>query len=183
MSADTQPAAPLQAHDPDRVRALKAKIRDRIGDVRRHLLALRTAMAQFGEDFDLEAFSTAYASDDPVLLNQVKAVERGVDQLYNYIAELASFGLELAELRGRRDQTNARTDLDALRKAGVLSGELTSRLQRLRELRRMLVHEYATASAEQIHESATIVAESFTQFYNAYRDWIKRGFPATRNSG
>ncbi len=106
----------------------------------------------------------AYASEDPVELNRVKAVERGVDQLYNYIAELAAFGLELAELRGRRDETNARRDLDALRDAGVISGELTRRLQRLRELRRMLVHEYATATAEQVHESALIVTGKFPGF-------------------
>ncbi len=118
------PAA-LEAHDPERARALKAKIRDRVSDVRRHLLALRTAMAEFGDDFELDAFRTAYASEDPVELNRVKAVERGVDQLYNYVAELAAFGLELAELRGRRDETNARRDLDALRDASVLSGELT----------------------------------------------------------
>jgi hypothetical protein len=98
-------------HDPQRARALKAKIRDRVGDVRRHLLALRTAMAAFGDDFELDAFRKAYASADPVELNRVKAVERGVDQLYNYVAELAAFGLELAELRGRRDETNARCDL------------------------------------------------------------------------
>lgn len=36
-------------------------------------------------------------ADEPARLNQVKAVERGVDQLYNYIAQLASFGLELAD--------------------------------------------------------------------------------------
>ncbi len=78
------PLAPLEAEDPDRARTLKAKIRDRIGDVRRHLLALRTAMAAFGEDFDLEPFRAAYASEDPHELNRVKAVERGVDQLYNY---------------------------------------------------------------------------------------------------
>lgn len=36
-------------------------------------------MAEFGEDFDLEAFRVAYASEDPIALNQVKAVERGVD--------------------------------------------------------------------------------------------------------
>jgi len=58
----------------------------------------------------------------------------------------------------------------------VISGELTRRLQRLRELRRMLVHEYATATAEQVHESALIVAGSFGAFYDAYRVWIKRGF-------
>jgi uncharacterized protein YutE (UPF0331/DUF86 family) len=170
--------APLEANDADRARTLKAKIRDRVGDVRRHLVALRTAMAEFGADFDLDVFRAAYVSDDPVELNRVKAVERGVDQLYNYIAELAAFGSELAELRRPRDETNARGDLDALRGAGVLSGALTRRLQRLRELRRLLVHEYATATAEQVHESALIVAANFTPFYDAYREWIARGFQA-----
>jgi uncharacterized protein YutE (UPF0331/DUF86 family) len=104
-------------------------------------------MAEFGDDFELDAFRVAYTSENPVELNRVKAVERGVDQLYNYIAKLTAFGLELAELRGRRDETNARRDLDALRGARVISAELTRRLQRLRELRRMLVHEYASATA------------------------------------
>lgn len=53
-------------------------------------------MAEFGEDFDLDVFEEAYREDDPVRLNQVKAVERGVDQLYNYIAELAAFLLKNA---------------------------------------------------------------------------------------
>jgi uncharacterized protein YutE (UPF0331/DUF86 family) len=166
----------LEVHNPQRAQALKAKIRDRVTDVRRHLLALRAAMSEFGEDFDLDAFRSAYSSDDPVELNRVKAVERGVDQLYNYIAELAAFGLELAELRGRRDETNARRDLDALHKAGVISGELARRLQRLRELRRMLVHEYTTATADEVHESTGLVAGNFATFYDAYREWIKRGF-------
>jgi len=170
------PPSPLEEHDPDRARALKAKIRDRIGDVRRHLLALRAAMAEFGEDFDLDAFRSAYASDDPALLNRVKAVERGVDQLYNYIAELAALGLELAEVRRRHEETNARRDLDALRSGRVLSTELVGRLQRLRELRRMLVHEYATATAEEVHESARIVSDAFPLFYNAYLQWIQHGF-------
>lgn len=172
--------APLDVTDPERARALKAKIRDRMSDVRRHLLALRAAMAEFGEGFQSDAFREAYSSEDPAELNRVKAVERGVDQLYNYIAELAAFGLELAELRGRRDELNARRDLDALRRAGVISGEMTRRLQRLRELRRMLVHEYATATADEVHESAMLVANNFASFYDAYREWIKRGFATGR---
>jgi uncharacterized protein YutE (UPF0331/DUF86 family) len=166
------PPVPLEASDPDRARALKAKIRDRVSDVRRHLIALRTAMAEFGEDFDLEQFQLAYDSDDPVLLNRVKAVERGVDQLYNYIAELAAFGLELAELRTRRQETSARADLDSLRRIGVIGPERARRLQRLRELRRLLVHEYATATAEQVHEAARIIASEFAPFYDSYRQWI-----------
>lgn len=170
--------APLEAHDPDRARVLKGRIRDRVSDVRRHLIALRTAMAEFGADFDLDAFQRAYDSDDPLELNRVKAVERGVDQLYNFIAELAAFGLELAEVRARRQETNARADIDALQRIGVIGRERARRLQRLRELRRLLVHEYATATAEQVHEAARIIANEFIPFYDAYRAWIAGGFIA-----
>jgi uncharacterized protein YutE (UPF0331/DUF86 family) len=173
------PTAPLEANDPDRARALNTKIRDRISDVRRHLLALRAAMAEFGDDFDLDAFTAAYDSEDPSELNRVKAVERGVDQLYNYIAELAAYGLEVAEVRTRGQETNARVDLDALARIGVIGPERRRRLQRLRELRRLLVHEYATATAEQVHEAAGIIANEFIPFYDSYRDWISRGFSPT----
>jgi len=133
-------------------------------------------MSEFGEDFELEVFRAAYKSQEPQELNRVKAVERGVDLLYNYIAELAAFGLQLAELRGRHDDTNAHRDLEAMRRAGVLSGELTKRLQRLRGLRRLLVHEYTTATAEQVHESAEILIANLPAFSEAYREWIKSGF-------
>ena len=176
MAATPAPKTPLEAHDPDRARALKAKIRDRVVDVRRHLIALRTAMAEFGQDFDLDNFQRAYQSEDPVELNRVKAVERGVDQLYNYIAELSAFGLELAEIRNRRDDTNARSDIAALVRIGVIGAERGRRLQRLRALRRQLVHEYAIATAEQVHEAARITASEFVPFYDAYRNWIARGF-------
>jgi hypothetical protein len=172
------PSAPLEEHDPGRARALKAKIRDRVADVRRHLVALRTAMAEFGEDFDLEAFRTAYASEDPVVLNRVKAVERGADQLYNYVVELTAFGLELAEVRARDADLNARRDLQSLRRIGVIGPKRAQRLEHLRELRRLLVHEYATAPADQVHEAARIIAAEFVPFYDAYRAWIARGFSA-----
>lgn len=165
VTSSLAPPAPLEAQDPERVRWLKLKIRDRVSDVRRHLVALRTAMAEFGEDFDLDAFQAGHASQDPIELNRVKAVERGVDQLYNYIAELSAFGLELAEVRRHHDETNARRDLAALSRIGVLGSERARRLERLHELRRMLVHEYATATAEQVHEAARILADEFLPYY------------------
>ena len=176
MSARPAPPPPLEEHNPERARTLKTKIRDRVSDVRRHLVALRTAMAEFGEDFDLDAFRVAYASDDPVALNRVKAVERGVDQLYNYVAELA-------EVRARDDPINARRDLQALDRIGVIGSQRAQRLERLRELRRLLVHEYATATADQVHEAARLVADEFVPFYDAYRTWIARGFAAGRATG
>ncbi|MBV8990757.1 MAG: hypothetical protein JO372_19575 [Solirubrobacterales bacterium] len=44
------PPAPLEASDPDCARALKAKIRDRVSDVRRHLIALRTSSPAARQD-------------------------------------------------------------------------------------------------------------------------------------
>ncbi len=61
----------------------------------------------------------------------------------------------------------------------MVGPERARRLERLRELRRLLVHEYATATAEQVHEAARIVADEFVPFYAAYRGWIARGFSAT----
>jgi uncharacterized protein YutE (UPF0331/DUF86 family) len=99
-------------------------------------------------------------------------------RMNHYVAELTALGLELAEVRRRGDELNARRDLAALRRLGVLGPERVRRLERLRELRRLLVHEYATASAEQIHQAAGIVADEFVPFYDAYRAWIARGFAA-----
>jgi hypothetical protein len=42
----------------------------------------------------------------------------------------------------------------------------------------MLVHEYAAATGEQVHESALLVAENPPAFYEAHRRWISRGFTA-----
>ena len=165
--------APLERSDARRARGLKLRIRDRVGDVRRHLLALRTAMSEFGADFDLDAFRVAFDSEDPVVLNRVKAVERGVEQLSGFIAELAALGLELAGVRGRHEEADARADLDALARAEVLPKELTQRLQRLRELRRMLLRD---ATAERVHEAALLVTGNLPAFHDRYRDWIQRGF-------
>jgi len=174
------PPAPLEATNPQRADALKRKVLDRIRDVRRHLVALESAMAGFGEDFDLDVFQAEFDSEEPDKLNRVKAVERGVDQLYNYMAELTAFGLELAGERRRFDDTNARLDLDTLARLRVISGERARRLQRLREYRRLLVHEYATATATQVHEAARIVSDELPAFYRAYGEWVRNGFQAPR---
>lgn len=170
------PPTPLDARDRERAQVLKLKIRDRMVDVQRHLDALRSAMAKFGDDFAEGAFLKAYVSHDPDELNTVKAVERGVDQLYNYIAELTAFGLELAELRDQHAELNARRDFEQLRRVKVLSAERTADLQQLREIRRLVVHDYTNATAAQVHEAARIVSRVFPIFFNAYRDWIKTGF-------
>lgn len=56
------------------------------------------------------------------------------------------------------------------------SRERARRLQRLREYRRLLVHEYASGTAAQVHEAARIVADELPPFCRAYLEWVRNGF-------
>ena len=91
--------APLDASDPERAGALKRKVLARLTDVTRHYRALEVATQEFGEGFDRTEFVQAAESEDPIALNRVKAVERGLDQLFYYVAELSVLGLQLAAIR------------------------------------------------------------------------------------
>lgn len=170
--------APLDERDPGLARSLKLKIRDRIDDSERHLSALRLAMTQFGPNFEQAQFESAFLSNNPALLNQVKAVERGSEQLFNYIAELASFGLELATLKDHSAALNSRRDFRQLKEIGVLSSTQESTLQVLRELRRNLVHEYPGVSAKDAHEAAILALREYRPFIQTYAAWMKRNFAA-----
>ena len=79
--------APLDASDPQRAVVVKRKVLERLTDVARHYRALEAAMAAFGEGFVRDQFARAAASDDPTELNRVKAIEGGLDQLFNYLAD------------------------------------------------------------------------------------------------
>lgn len=152
------------------------KALERLRDIGRHESALRVAMGEFGDSFDLGEFRSAFESTDPILLNRVNAVERGVDRLYNYMAELIAFGLELAGERVPTDDVNAARDLRELRRQKVFSRDRTESLQRLRELRRLMVHEYPQATADQIHEAAQLIVAILPAFTHAYVRWVKAGF-------
>lgn len=89
---------PLDASDPERASAVKRKVFDRLTDVTRHYRALEAAVEEFGEQFDQTQFVRAAESDEPAALNRVKAIERGLDQLFNYVAELSALG-SLAGIR------------------------------------------------------------------------------------
>lgn len=171
--------APLDEADPGRSRSLKLKIKERIDDSERHIAALQQAMSQFGQKFDLSRFVEAFSSSDPIELNKVKAVERGSEQLYNYMAEIGAFGLELATLRTTTEEANARRDFDTLARAGVLNKTQRVRLQRLRELRRNLVHEYPGVAAKDAHEAAILAVSEYRRFIRSFADWMRAGFPGS----
>jgi uncharacterized protein YutE (UPF0331/DUF86 family) len=172
--------APLDASDPQRAAVVKRKVLERLTDVARHYRALEAAMAAFGESFVRDPFARAAASDDPTELNRVKAIERGLDQLFNYLAELAALGLELAERRAPDDERNARRDLSGLREIGVIDEQIRDQLTRVARVRNRVVHDYVGVAALDVHEATRLIHAALPRFVTAYQQWLRAGFQATR---
>jgi uncharacterized protein YutE (UPF0331/DUF86 family) len=171
-------ATPLDATDPERAGALKHKVLARLTDLARHYRAFDAAIAEYGTGFPEQVFVDAAASEDPTVLNRVKAVERGLDQLFNYMAELAAQGLELAGVRAPGDEPNARADLRRLRDAGIIEPGLCERLVQVAAIRNRMVHDYVGLAARDTHEAARLLHAALPAFVTAYQGWLKSGFRA-----
>jgi uncharacterized protein YutE (UPF0331/DUF86 family) len=169
--------APLDASDPQRAAALKRKVLARVTDIARHYRALEAAIAAFGEGFPRECFARAAASEDPAELNRVKATERRLDQLFNYLAELAALGLKLARLRAPGAEPNARAEVRSLRDIGVLEPALCDQLVRVAGIRNRLVHDYVALSGVEVHEAVRLLHGALPRYIAAYQGWLRAGFP------
>ncbi len=168
--------APLDASDPERAGALKRKVLARLTDVTRHYRALQVATQEFGEGFDRTEFVQAAESEDPIALNRVKAVERGLDQLFNYVAELSVLGLQLAGIRLPGDDANARADLRQLRDLEVLGAQPCNQLVRVAGIRNRMVHDYVGVAAANVHEAVRLLRTALPGFVSGYQDWVRAGF-------
>lgn len=169
--------APLDSSDPERAVALKRKVLARLTDLARHYRALQAAMAEFGDGFPRERFADAARSEDPAELNRVKATERGLDQLFNYVAELGSLGLELAGLRAPDADPNARADLRRLDEIGVIDTALCEQLVRIAAIRNRMVHDYVVLSGVDMHEAVRLLDGALPRYIAAYQRWLGAGFP------
>jgi len=142
----------------------------------RQFAALESAMAAFGEDFDLQSFKAAFNTrEDMEAYNRVQALERAVGRVQNFVAELADAGVSLSEqarpaLEG--DGSRARQAFEALRAAEVIDGGLCRRLTRAQKARAIIEHSYLQTPAGDVHRAAELVHEVALDFIGAYRPWI-----------
>lgn len=170
----------MTGHQPrkaDRKRWRRDVVRH-LDDFPRQYAALETAMAAFGEDFDVQEFKEAFnTTDDMEAYNRVQAVERAFGRVQNYVAELADAGVSLASVPRpamAADGSRAHQAFQALRHAKVIDGALCRRLMRAQTARSTLEHSYVDASAGDVHRAAELVRESARDFIGRYRAWIGR---------
>jgi hypothetical protein len=143
----------------------------------RQYAALESAMAAFGDDFDLARFKEAFdTEDDMEEYNRVQAVERALGRVQNFIGELAVSGVRVAELPPPSGETHGSAvhrAFTSLREAGVISAALCRRLARAQIARSTIEHEYLGSSAGDVHRAAQLVHEVAREFLTRYRPWIE----------
>lgn len=155
----------------------KRDVVSHLEDFPRQYAALESAMAAFGEDFDLQMFKEAFnTTEDMEAYNRVQAVERAVGRVQNFVADLADAGVSLAQLPRppfEDDGSPAQQAFEALRDAKIIGSSLCRRLTRAQGARSMIEHGYVQAPAGDVHRAAELVHETARDFIGPYRAWIE----------
>lgn len=147
-----------------------------LGDFPRQFAALESAMAAFGDDFDLQQFKSAFnatGADEMEEYNRVQAVERAVGRVQNYVADLAIAGVRLASLTLEGEGSLPQRAFNSLRGAKVIDGRLCRRLIRAQQARVMIEHSYVDTAAGDVHRATELVHDSSRDFIARYRAWIE----------
>lgn len=154
---------------------LHSEIVERLASLPGEILALESAMEEFGEEFELKEFKLAFERQDGIkAYNRVQAVERAFSRVQNYVVELAERGSRLAQLElPETHEANSARAFDALKEAGVISASLCRNLKRTQKARSDIEHDYPGMKAGRLHAAVELGLPAARQFIDPYRVWIE----------
>ncbi len=159
------------------LRRLARDIVSHLEDFPRQYAALETAMAAFGDDFNLGQFKTAFeTSEDLEAYNRAQALERAVGRVQNYVADLAQAGANLARLPGGAlgsGGSPAGQAFEALRDAKVINAALCRQLVRAQKARSSIEHTCVQIPAGDVHRAARLIHVAAGDFIGPYRAWVE----------
>lgn len=153
---------------------LRSEIVERLESLPDEILALESAMEEFGDGFALKEFKRAFEKKDGIkAYNRVQAVERAFSRVQNYVVELAERGCRLArlELPDTHEANSARA-FAALKDAGVIDVSLCRNLKRTQRARSDVEHDYPGMQAGRLHAAVELGLPSAREFIRPYSAWI-----------
>jgi hypothetical protein len=155
---------------------LLSEIVERLDELPGEILALESAMEEFGENFDLKQFKPAFERKSGIkAYNRVQAVERAFSRVQNYVVELAERGAQVAELElSNTHEANSFRAFDALKDADVINGPLCRNLKRTQKARSDVEHDYPGMKAGRLHAAVELGLPAAREFIGPYRDWVEQ---------
>jgi hypothetical protein len=158
----------------ERAQLLETNIKERTLDARRHIEALEIAAADFGENFELDAFESAWRSDIPEELRKAHAVQAGYENVLNACIKVAQ---ELSELEGWSAPNLEPSSVEALKllhENGVIGPATRTALKDAQERRSSVQHDYVHVAARDVHASVSSVLEHAPLLLQGTADQIRQ---------
>jgi hypothetical protein len=135
--------------------------------------ALRKAMGQFGEDFDLLEWTRAFDSPDPDDINRVFTVTGGYLALVNNTAEAIRAGAKLTDLKPTPGMTGVAGLVDAIRTDGGFTSAQAETFTELYRTRNRLQHSSPDMQADELHAQVRLLLGHLPRFVKSYLAWLQ----------
>jgi len=136
--------------------------------------ALRAAMREFGDDFDLATWTTAFESSETADINHVLPVTAGYTALVNNTIEAVKLGAGLAGLTPTNGMAGASGLIDAIRRDGGFSPEQAETFAALYRTRNAIQHASPDVQADEIHRQVKLLLRSLPGFVKSFAGWLAR---------
>jgi hypothetical protein len=161
----------------DRRTTLLTALKRRLLDTRDQVDALRAACSRFGEDFDEQAFVSAWNNRDADRKLPALAVQAAYENSINGAIRIAQ---ELSQLAGWTPANTEPTSVEALkalRENGVIAtAKLHQQLKDAYVQRGSLQHDYANTLARDIHEQARVTLDAVPRLLEDVHLYVVRNF-------
>jgi hypothetical protein len=149
---------------------LGAKL-ERLSSQRR---ALRKAIEQFGENFDMKTWMQAFDSPDPDDINRVFTVTGGYLALVNNTAEAVKIGAKLAGLKSTQNTPGLPGVIDAIRADGGFTDQQAQTFAELYRTRNRLQHSSPDIDADEVHSQVRLLLNHLPRLIKSYLAWLRQ---------
>jgi hypothetical protein len=136
--------------------------------------ALRKAMLQFGENFDIKMWADAFNSSDVDDINHVYTVTGGYLALVNNMAEAVRTGAKLTGTKPSEGTHGLPGILEAIRADGGFTDQQAETFTELYRTRNHLQHASPDIQADEIHRQVQLLLGHLPRLVKSYMAWLRR---------
>jgi hypothetical protein len=136
--------------------------------------ALRRAMDQFGDDFEVKTWTKAFNSHDPDDINRVFAVTGGYLALVNNTAEAIRAGTKLADLKSTPSMPGVPGIIDAIRTDGGFTSAQATTFTALYRTRNHLQHSSPDIQADEVYRQIRVLLRHLPGLVESYVAWLEK---------
>ncbi|HTA96122.1 MAG TPA: hypothetical protein VK730_00590 [Solirubrobacteraceae bacterium] len=136
--------------------------------------ALRKAMLQFGENFDVKTWTNAFNSSDIDDINRVYTVTGGYLALVNNMAEAIRAGAKLTGTKPSEGTHGLPGIVEAVQADGGFTDQQAETFTELYRTRNHLQHASPDIQADEIHRHVQLLLGHLPRLVKSYLAWLKR---------